>query len=708
MRGLRFFSILLVLFMGSMGLSWVVVVQAEPSPATVTEAMVQGQKPTNAIAPIAPPPSMPSAVPEGITLYLNRDLFINTYPALPFEDFGDSSSIGCEDLTAILAPLNTQSNNSCFSPGDIQPGVEFRDNPINGDDGSNTEGLIFVPTGAAGVTNQSVTGNNFTNTFEILLTPTARVVGLDMVTLFGEDNLRIRLFNGDDQLIYSSTLPVVGPSGFFLGFEVQDPIGRIELLAAEGAASIGSEGLSGIFFGSPGDEITLELTVGTNPHSCATTDNITVLPNTEVTYCYRLTNNTPLTLTTHTLTDTVFGVLLEQDEYELGPGASFVLTESDTPTDNDSNSATWTVLAPLNYTMQAGNCGLFPDITATGEALDLEDDDYADISLPLSFRFYDLFTDKIWVSNNGIIFAQEIEDELPTYKNVPFPDDTWRRVIGGFWDDLGDLSGNVYVGPYTFDVHAHGANSLLAPFGAEHGGVTYFAVEWFDRNHYDGPEGDGATFTTLLAYPNQGMDGYMVTCYQDTDFGDPLLDFGASATIGINQSGTTGDLYSFNSSQLELTGSYGIGYTTFNAGSYVATDTATVVVFDPDLNVTPLSLAETHATAPQTTVLTMTLTNTGDDLLVWQLYESFNQCAAQQSVSWLTPDITQGSLPRGREVTVSNTFNSAGLPNGTYSAHLCIMVEGTPDAITVPVSLTVQNSSEPPFTRLYLPIVRRR
>jgi hypothetical protein len=699
---------LFVILMGTMALSFVVV-RAEPPPTTVLETIAQG-KPLlrHTRGNLNPVPALPSA-PDGIIVYLNRDVFTSAYPTIPFEDFGDTSTSKCVNLTAIPAPLNAFSTNSCFSPGDVLPGVEFRDNPMNGDGNGSEEGLVFVPPGDAGITNSSVTGNHFTNTFEILLTPTATVVGLDLVTLFGEDTLRIRLYGASDLLLYETILPAVGPSGFFMGFEVNRPIERIELLAADGSPSVGAEGVSGIFFGSPNAEITLDLTVGTDPTTCATTDDITIPPNTEVTYCYRVTNNTPITLSTHTLTDTVFGTILAQDEYEIAPGASFVLTASDTPLGDDSNTATWTALAPLQYTLLTGSCGVFPDITATGTPLNLEDDEYADVSLPIPFQFYDIITSKVLVSNNGLIIAQETDEDLPTVKNVPFPTDLMRRIIAPFWDDLDDETGNVYVGTYVFDGTVHGPNSMLAPAGIANGPTTYFAIEWYNRRHFDGPDGNGVTFTTLLAYPGQGLDGYLVTCYKDTELGDPLLDFGASATIGINQFDTNAYLYSYNTPHPELAESYGVGYSAVSSGNYIATDTASVNVFNPDISVAPLLLGETHNPAPQTTLLTLTLSNGGTDPLTWEMAESTNNCATPQSISWLASDTVNGILPRNTAVSIGITFDSGALPDGTYNASLCITSDDPDEELTViPVTFTVQGSPVEPFTQLYLPIVRRR
>ena len=74
--------------------------------------------------------------------------------------------------------------------------------------------------------------------------------------------------------------------------------------------------------------IALAKTVGTDPSTCATTDEITVPANTDVTYCYAVENTGNQTLTRHDLMDSELGALLNNFTYSLAPGAS-VFTHRD-------------------------------------------------------------------------------------------------------------------------------------------------------------------------------------------------------------------------------------------------------------------------------------------------------------------------------------------------------------------------------------------
>ncbi|MBI4916794.1 MAG: proprotein convertase P-domain-containing protein [Acidobacteria bacterium] len=88
--------------------------------------------------------------------------------------------------------------------------------------------------------------------------------------------------------------------------------------------------------------ITLDKTVGTNPLACATTDSITVVPGTDVTYCYTVTNTGNVTLDLHTLVDSELGTLLNNLSYALAPASSAFITETAPIVSTTINSATWT------------------------------------------------------------------------------------------------------------------------------------------------------------------------------------------------------------------------------------------------------------------------------------------------------------------------------------------------------------------------------
>ncbi len=101
---------------------------------------------------------------------------------------------------------------------------------------------------------------------------------------------------------------------------------------------IGNEASAGL------PSIALTKTVGTDPASCATTTSISADYGSAVYYCYTVENTGNVTLTHHTVTDSVLGTVLGPGfVYNLAPSASAFITESYVlMTDTITNDALWT------------------------------------------------------------------------------------------------------------------------------------------------------------------------------------------------------------------------------------------------------------------------------------------------------------------------------------------------------------------------------
>jgi serine protease AprX len=99
------------------------------------------------------------------------------------------------------------------------------------------------------------------------------------------------------------------------------------------------------WFGGCEPQIDLSKTVGTDPNTCATTDNIAVSAGSEVTYCYQATNIGTLTFTLHDLVDSELGAILVDFPSILKPGESVSLLQSTTILTDTINTATWTAYA---------------------------------------------------------------------------------------------------------------------------------------------------------------------------------------------------------------------------------------------------------------------------------------------------------------------------------------------------------------------------
>src|SRR5262249_51331134 len=109
-----------------------------------------------------------------------------------------------------------------------------------------------------------------------------------------------------------------------------------------------------------------------------------------------------------------------------------------------------------------------------------------------------------------------------------------------------DLSGSsqqntTAICPYWDDLFPSSANEVLGRYDDLNGDGIFdrFVVQWNQADHYPG----GYSLVTFQAelYINTGTSpGKIVFNYVTTDFGDPTLSNGASATVGIKNDNTAG------------------------------------------------------------------------------------------------------------------------------------------------------------------------
>ncbi|MHC4415491.1 MAG: hypothetical protein ACYS0G_09425 [Planctomycetota bacterium] len=185
--------------------------------------------------------------------------------------------------------------------------------------------------------------------------------------------------------------------------------------------------------------------------------------------------------------------------------------------------------------------GAFIDISATGTALGLGDDGVAEIAPGFDLTqtlFAGDGSGRIWVANNGAIGflgddgsvgAFYLNTELPNFGLFGGAHGT-PQALAPYWDDLDSDTGDVY-----YQTIGEPCSRVLI-------------IQWQDRPHYPGNgdlDGDEATFQVQIF--EDGCPGHAQFLYQDVDFLDPLLNNGASATIGYQAGGIGNDVqWSFN------------------------------------------------------------------------------------------------------------------------------------------------------------------
>jgi hypothetical protein len=91
-------------------------------------------------------------------------------------------------------------------------------------------------------------------------------------------------------------------------------------------------------------------TVGLDPHTCATTDVISVTVGTEITYCYLITNTGGVPLTRYDVSDTAFNQEYWGITHVLFAETSLLFTVTALVTQSVSNTVTWTAYTTENFT----------------------------------------------------------------------------------------------------------------------------------------------------------------------------------------------------------------------------------------------------------------------------------------------------------------------------------------------------------------------
>lgn len=166
-------------------------------------------------------------------------------------------------------------------------------------------------------------------------------------------------------------------------------VDRLGNLVETKISGISAQYIELIQLGVPG--ISMSKTVGTDANSCATAEEISILPETAVTYCYTVTNTGQLSLTRHSLVDDQLGAILTDFPFTLVPGASAFITQTAVILTDTINAATWTAfnpgpidvvtatdtvtvtILPITLTLQlTKTVGLNPSACATTDTLEVE------------------------------------------------------------------------------------------------------------------------------------------------------------------------------------------------------------------------------------------------------------------------------------------------------------------------------------------------
>ncbi|MEP7043447.1 MAG: hypothetical protein ABI843_10315 [Dokdonella sp.] len=386
----------------------------------------------------------------------------------------------------------------------------------------------------------------------------------------------------------------------------------------------------------------IALTVGValydgNASQCGEANALSVSIGDQVDVCYTVTNSSGLTLNYQSLSDDVAGVLLHDTDVAIAPGASYQFHRVFSPRVSQSPTATWTAQDALaGYGASEGNAA-FVDISATGSPLSLSDDDDTIVTMPFAYTLYGQAVPFLCINNNGFIVASNQFDCSGYSNNAELPFAAFPSpAIMPFWDDLYD-GGNVYY------------QSLGdAP-------NRQFVVEWFDKNHYDANQDDpgGITFEVVFNEADTTLD----FVYQTLEFGalGGAADDGLSATVGMQESPTLFNTYSYDTASLH--DGQVIHWAQTAPTIYSATQQVTIEVGAPVLALDAQSLSATAAAGQQTTA-TLGIGNSGNRDLHWSLDEAVTPQSSGSGAVTLASSATPAQTAAQR----SNLMRAAPVP----------------------------------------------
>ena len=377
--------------------------------------------------------------------------------------------------------------------------------------------------------------------------------------------------------------------------------------------------------------ICLDVTLGTDTTSgaCGTTDTLDVSVGDQVNYCYTVTNDSGISLDYHSLADNVNGDIFTLANIVLADGASYQYNRITTAGASETVTSTWTAQdQPPGYASDYSEGGgaitdrIFCDgfdgtacnpgggsnfiaIDTTGTALNLTDDGSADVTMPFSFTLYGSTSNLLSVSNNGGIVFGQSGGTLP-FTNAALPLSGAGALILPLWDDFDAEQGNVY-----YETQGTAPNRK-------------FIVEWYDRVHFNGTANtDGATFEVILDEATQTVDfEYLDVQYTGNGAlgGDPAVcNDGVCATIGLQSDDTTYN--QFSALTASIADNSAIAWTATTPQIFTDSDTTTLNVGAPDIDVQPASVSGT-VDAGGSTTLPLDIDNLGNRDLNWSANEA--------------------------------------------------------------------------------------
>ncbi|PYO39628.1 MAG: hypothetical protein DMD29_08270 [Gemmatimonadetes bacterium] len=178
------------------------------------------------------------ATASSVSFFTDRASFLAQFPGLALADF-ETGQVLDGRVKTCRGPVDATTNDDCFHPGEIPPGVQF-----NADHFEAGEELVLVGTGFFGAPSKNLVANVFTDAFLIDFSGgNVTAVGMDLVAYLSDDVCQVDVF-GQSGLLVSTTAACTA-GGTFWGASTSEAITRIRIFSPSGQ----SEGVDNVVFG---------------------------------------------------------------------------------------------------------------------------------------------------------------------------------------------------------------------------------------------------------------------------------------------------------------------------------------------------------------------------------------------------------------------------------------------------------------------------
>lgn len=165
-----------------------------------------------------------------LTFYSDRATFQAAAPALPFfEDF-EEGNVASGQVANCADPVDSSSSDTCFSPGDIEPGMAV----ISSSGG----GMALLGANVLSNPSKVIGANFFSDTTSVTFSNGERAVGMDVYVNLASEVLNVNIFTTGDVLIGSTTVATSGSGAFFGVISDTDLITRIEIVSPSSAGEL--------------------------------------------------------------------------------------------------------------------------------------------------------------------------------------------------------------------------------------------------------------------------------------------------------------------------------------------------------------------------------------------------------------------------------------------------------------------------------------